>query len=180
MQPPDMLRIVRGRGWVDMNFNPQFSNAMAVDACGARVSPGQAARAARADDDSRVALALHCVIPFNLCTQCSNSASKQLQSKQRLIKPLRSLDTSGPRLNCHSCAPVYCVDSDTFSGFAFRCRKWFRIQMPKVVSDGATTKQTDGRGRNLCAVHRHEYRVRRFIRSSGPHRPALLPKKCTR
>ena len=23
-----------------MNFNPQFSNAMAVDACGARVSPG--------------------------------------------------------------------------------------------------------------------------------------------
>ena len=58
MQPPDMLRIVRGRGWVDMNFNPQFSNAMAVDACGARVSPGQAAPAARADDDSRVALAI--------------------------------------------------------------------------------------------------------------------------
>lgn len=163
---------------------------MAVDACGARVSPSSITPPGRAprrgpdlDRDRRTALVMvrHCSF---LCTAMSSNsaravlrsagcqarhiASKQLQSQQRLIKPLRSRRYRG-RVSqlSHTVTAArrsYCVDSDAFSGFAFRCRKWFRIQMPKVVSDGATTKQTDGRGRNLWTMRGAQARVR----SSGP------------
>lgn len=76
--------------------------------------------------------------------QARHIASKQLQSQQRLIKPLRSRRYRGRvmYLNCHTVTaarrctvwirmPLVDSHSDAESGFAFRCRKWFRMEPPR-------------------------------------------------
>lgn len=161
---------------------------MAVDACGARVSPSSITPPGRAprrgpdlDRDRRTALVMvrHCSF---LCTAMSSNsaravlrsagcqarhiASKQLQSQQRLIKPLRSRRyrgrvsqlshtvTAARRCTVWIRMPLVDSHSDAESGFAFRCRKWFRMEPPRNRPMAAVAIY------GLCAVHRHEFAVR--------------------
>ena len=98
--------------------------------------------------------------------QARHIASKQLQSQQRLIKPLRSRRyrgrvsqlshtvTAARRCTVWIRMPLVDSHSDAESGFAFRCRKWFRMEPPRNRPMAAVAIY------GLCAVHRHEFAVR--------------------
>ena len=182
-----MLRIVRGRGWIDMNFNSfrtRWRSTRVARAYHPRVSPRPAARRAAAPtstatDGPHVVMVRHCSF---LCTAMSSNsaravlrsagcqarhiASKQLQSQQRLIKPLRSRRyrgrvsqlshtvTAARRCTVWIRMPLVDSHSDAESGFAFRCRKWFRMEPPRNRPMAAVAIY------GLCAVHRHEFAVR--------------------
>ena len=149
MQPPDMLRIVRGRGWIDMNFNSfrtRWRSTRVARAYHPRVSPRPAARRGprrgpdldRDRDGPRIGHGASLLI---LCTAMSSNsaravlrsagcqarhiASKQLQSQQRLIKPLRSRRYRGRvmYLNCHTVTA------------ARRCTVWIRMPLVDSHSD---------------------------------------------